>query len=117
QTRRIGATMTGFAVTITVVIVILVIAILLFGKLRTSLFFTVKTQENVIIERFGKFKKVAKPGLNFKMPLVETTSKPISLRGQEHEAMIESETKDGVVVTVPDAVLDVVEEDDVGDAD
>ena len=42
------------------------------------MFFTVKTQENVIVERFGKFKKVAKPGLNFKMPLVETISKPIS---------------------------------------
>ena len=108
--------MTGFAVTITVVIVILVIAILLFGKLRTSLFFTVKTQENVIIERFGKFKKVAKPGLNFKMPLVETTSKPISLRVQQLEVNIESKTKDNVFVTVPVAVQYVVEEDNVADA-
>ena len=108
--------MTGFAVTITVVIVILVIAILLFGKLRTSLFFTVKTQENVIVERFGKFKKVAKPGLNFKMPLVETTSKPISLRVQQREVNIESKTKDNVFVTVPVAVQYVVEEDNVADA-
>ena len=37
--------MSGVAVTIAVVIIILVIAVLLFGKLRTSMFFTVKTQE------------------------------------------------------------------------
>src|SRR5699024_859085 len=69
-----------------------------------------------IVERFGKFKKVAKPGLNFKMPLVETTSKPISLRVQQLEVNIESKTKDNVFVTVPVAVQYVVEEDNVADA-
>ncbi|MGC3022008.1 MULTISPECIES: SPFH domain-containing protein [unclassified Brevibacterium] len=108
--------MTGAAVFITVVIVIVVIAILLFGKLRTSMFFTVKTQENVVVERFGKFKKVARPGLNTKVPFIETTSKPISLRVQQLEVNIESKTKDNVFVTVPVAVQYVVEEDNVADA-
>ena len=81
--------MSGVAVAIAVVIIILVVAVLLFGKLRTSVFFTVKTQENVIVERFGKFKKVARPGLNTKVPLIETTSRPISLRVQQLEVNIE----------------------------
>ncbi len=75
-----------------------------------------KTQENVIVERFGKFKKVAKPGLNTKVPFIETTSRPISLRVQQLEVNIESKTKDNVFVTVPVAVQYVVEEDNVADA-
>lgn len=101
---------------IVIVVIVLILAVLLFGKLRTSMFFTVKTQENVVVERFGKFKKVAQPGLNFKMPLVETTSKPISLRVQQLEVNIESKTSDNVFVTVPVAVQYVVEEDNVTDA-
>jgi regulator of protease activity HflC (stomatin/prohibitin superfamily) len=108
--------MTGLVATFTIIIVILVIAVLLFGKLRTSMFFTVKTQENVIVERFGKFKKVARPGLNTKVPFIETTSRPISLRVQQLEVNIESKTKDNVFVTVPVAVQYVVEEDNVADA-
>ena len=108
--------MTGLVATFAIIIVILVIAVLLFGKLRTSMFFTVKTQENVIVERFGKFKKVAKPGLNTKVPFIETTSRPISLRVQQLEVNIESKTKDNVFVTVPVAVQYVVEEDNVADA-
>lgn len=101
---------------IAVVVIVVILGVLLFGKLRTSMFFTVKTQDNVIVERFGKFKKVAKPGLNFKMPLVETTSKPISLRVQQLEVNIESKTSDNVFVTVPVAVQYVVEEENVTDA-
>jgi hypothetical protein len=80
------------------------------------MFFTVKTQENVVVERFGKFKKVARPGLNTKVPFIETTSKPVSLRVQQLEVNIESKTKDNVFVTVPVAVQYVVEEDNVADA-
>ena len=54
---------------VVLIVVVIIVAALLFGGLRTSIFFTVKTQENVIVERFGKFKKVAKPGLNTKVPL------------------------------------------------
>lgn len=39
-------------------IFIVVIAVLLFGGLRTSIFFTVRTQEAVIVEHFGRFKSV-----------------------------------------------------------
>lgn len=107
----------GILVALGVVIVILiVVAALLFGGLRSSIFFTVHTQENVIVERFGKFKKVAKPGLNTKVPFIETTTKPISLRVQQLEVNIETKTKDNVFVMVPVAVQYLVSEDKVVDA-
>ncbi|MCL6422637.1 SPFH domain-containing protein [Brachybacterium sp. JHP9] len=100
-----------------VLLVILVIgAALLFGGLRTSMMFTVRTQENVIVERFGKFKRVAKPGLNFKTPFIDSLTRPISLRIQQLEVNIESKTKDNVFVTVPVAVQYVIQESQVVDA-
>ena len=95
---------------------IIALAALAFGGLRTSIFFTVKTQENVIVERFGKFKKVAKPGLNIKVPFVETTTRPISLRVRQLEVNIETKTKDNVFVTIPVAVQYVIGEENVVDA-
>ena len=101
---------------VVLIIAVIIVAALLFGGLRTSIFFTVKTQENVIVERFGKFKKVARPGLNTKAPFIETTTKPISLRVQQLGVDIESKTKDNVFVNVPVAVQYVVGEDNVVDA-
>ena len=107
----------GIGIAVVVIIVILIIlAALLFGGLRSSIFFTVRTQENVIVERFGKFKKVARPGLNTKVPFVETTTRPISLRVQQLEVNIETKTKDNVFVTIPVAVQYVVSEQSVVDA-
>ncbi|WP_349828316.1 SPFH domain-containing protein [Brevibacterium litoralis] len=109
--------------TVAVLVVVAVIVVgffillaLLFGGLRTSIFFTVKTQENVIVEHFGKFKKVATPGLNTKMPFVETTTKPISLRIQQLEVNIETKTKDNVFVSIPVAVQYQVDANRVADA-
>ncbi|WP_338750609.1 SPFH domain-containing protein [Janibacter alittae] len=97
-------------------LILVVLGTLVFGGLRTSIFFTVKTQENVIVERFGKFKKVATPGLNIKTPFVETTTKPISLRVRQLEVNIETKTKDNVFVTIPVAVQYVIGEENVVDA-
>lgn len=98
------------------VIFIIVIAVLLFGGLRTSIFFTVRTQEAVIVERFGRFKKVCNAGLNTKMPFIETTTKPVSLRVQQLEVNIETKTQDNVFVMVPVAVQYVVSPESVREA-
>ena len=47
---------------IVLIVILIIVGVMLFSGLRTSIFFTVKTQENVIVERFGKFKKVATTG-------------------------------------------------------
>ena len=101
---------------IVLIVILIIVGVMLFSGLRTSIFFTVKTQENVIVERFGKFKKVARPGLNTKTPFIETTTKPISLRVQQLGVEIESKTKDNVFVNVPVAVQYVVGEDSVVEA-
>ena len=98
------------------VIIIVVLLFLLFGGLRTSIFFTVKTQERVIVERFGKYRKVCEPGLNMKAPFVDTTTKPISLRVHQLEVNIETKTQDNVFVMVPVAVQYVIGENQVVDA-
>lgn len=105
--------MSGLIIAIIVGVVVL---FLLFGGLRTSIFFQVHTQENVIVERFSKFLRVAGPGLNVKAPFVDSLTKPISLRVQQLEVNIETKTKDNVFVTIPVAVQYVVDQHAVVDA-
>ena len=98
------------------IIFLVIVAALLFGGLRTSVLFTVHSREAVIVERFGKFRRVAHAGLNFKAPFIDNTTKPISLRVQQLEVNIESKTKDNVFVNVPVAVQFVIREEQVVDA-
>lgn len=107
--------MFGLGPIITIVIIVLLL-FLLFGGLRTSIFFQVHTQENVIVERFSKFLRVAGPGLNIKAPLIDSLTRPISLRVQQLEVNIETKTKDNVFVTIPVAVQYVVDQHAVVDA-
>src|SRR5699024_5153051 len=115
-----GGPMEGLVLFLVIAVVIIVgliiIAALLFGGLRTSLMFTVHSREAVIVERFGKFRRVAQAGLNFKAPFIDSTTRPISLRVQQLEVNIESKTKDNVFVTVPVAVQYVIKEEQVVDA-
>lgn len=68
-----------------------------------SSFFTVRTQTASIIESYGKFSRVAGPGLNFKIPFVET-ARSISLVTFQLDGKIETKTKDNVFVTLPVSV-------------
>ncbi len=102
--------------TLFLIVVGVIIVIGLLGKRWLAAFFVVRTQEMVVVERFGKFKRVAKPGLNFKVPLIDKISQPISLRIKQLEVNIESKTKDNVFVTVPVAVQYVIREEQVVDA-
>ncbi|MGO1422497.1 MAG: SPFH domain-containing protein [Brachybacterium sp.] len=112
--------MEGVIVVLVVIVGVLIlaaiVAALLFGGLRTSLMFTVHTQEAVIVERFGKFKRVAQAGLNFKTPFIDNTTRPVSLRVQQLEVNIESKTKDNVFVNVPVAVQYKIRDEQVVDA-
>src|ERR1700693_2323091 len=67
-------------------------------------FFTVEQQERAIIERFGKFVRVAGPGLQRKTPFVEKVSGRMSLQVEQLNADIETKTKDNVFVVVQLAI-------------
>lgn len=63
-------------------------------------FFTVKQKTAKIVERFGKFKKVAMPGLSFKVPFIDRIAGTVSTRVQTLVVEVETKTADDVIVTV-----------------
>jgi regulator of protease activity HflC (stomatin/prohibitin superfamily) len=67
-------------------------------------FFTVEQQERAIVERFGKFVRVAGPGLQTKSPFVERVAGRLSLQVEQLSAQIETKTRDNVFVEVKLAV-------------
>jgi regulator of protease activity HflC (stomatin/prohibitin superfamily) len=67
-------------------------------------FFTVEQQERAIVERFGKFVRVATPGLQTKTPFVERVAGRVSLQVEQLNSQIETKTKDNVFVVVKLAV-------------
>lgn len=63
-----------------------------------GLFFIVKQQTAVIVERFGRFHSVRRAGFQFKIPLVDRISGRVSLKVQQLDVVVETKTKDDVFV-------------------
>ncbi len=82
----------------TMIITILVILLLL------GMVFVVQQQTSYIIERFGKFHRVANPGLNFKIPFIDRIAKKVPLRIMQLDSVVETKTLDNVFVSVPVSV-------------
>jgi regulator of protease activity HflC (stomatin/prohibitin superfamily) len=79
----------GFAVFIFVLVVVF------------SSFFTVQTSQVAIVQRLGKFARVAGPGLNWKTPLIETVITRMSMKVQQFDVQVETKTQDNVFVQIP----------------
>ena len=62
--------------------------------------YTVSTYKAGVIERFGKFIGVAKPGLNFRMPFIDSVYE-VNLATLQLTGNIETKTKDNVFVELP----------------
>ena len=80
------------------------ITIFLLIYLMFMIFFTVEQQSNYIIERFGKFVRVAYPGLNVKIPIIEQIRGKVSLRIMQLNVEVETKTLDNVFVKIITAV-------------
>jgi regulator of protease activity HflC (stomatin/prohibitin superfamily) len=95
-----------------------VIAIFAFFVLSTILgsFFTVNTAQVAVITRFGKFLRVAEPGLNWKWPFIDSVAGRISLRVNQITLTMETKTKDNVFVTIPISVQNRVRPEKAYDA-
>ena len=76
----------------TYVIVFVIVLFLISG------IFVVKQQTSAIVERFGKFIAIRKPGLHFKIPLIDKISGRVSLRILQLDVIVETKTKDDVFV-------------------
>ena len=90
---------------------------LLFGLfILFSLFFTVKQQTAVSIERFGKLKSIRHSGLQLKIPVIDKIAARISLKIQQLDVIVETKTLDDVFVKIKVSVQFVVIKDKVYDA-
>jgi regulator of protease activity HflC (stomatin/prohibitin superfamily) len=79
-------------------------------------FFTVNTAQVAVITRFGKFLRVAEPGLNWKVPYFDSVAGVVSLRVNQISLTMETKTKDNVFVTIPISVQNRVRPEKVFDA-
>ena len=91
--------------------VALIVLILFLGS-----FFTVNTAEVAVITHFGEFKRVATPGLNWKLPFFDSVAGVVSLRVSQISLTMETKTKDNVFVTIPISVQNRVRPEKVYDA-
>jgi len=92
-----------------------VIALLVLMTVSGS-FFTIQTAHAGVIQRLGKFARVAAPGLNFKLPYIESLVARISLQVQQLDVKVETKTKDNVFVQIPIAVQYRVDPERIYDA-
>src|SRR5271170_1168182 len=64
-------------------------------------FFTVETAQVAIVQRLGKFARVAGPGLNWKTPYIEVVVRRMSMKVQQFDVQVETKTQDNVFVQIP----------------
>jgi regulator of protease activity HflC (stomatin/prohibitin superfamily) len=99
------------------VLILIVLAVVAIFVLVTILktMYTVRTYSAGVVERFGKFNRVARPGLQFLLPYCETV-RLIDLQVRQAVVNVETKTKDNVFVTIPVSVQYQVVEAKVFDA-
>ena len=85
----------GAEISFGIIIYIIIALMLLKGTI-----YMVKQQTAVVIERLGKFHKVSRPGLQFKIPLIDSIAGNINLRVRELPVEVETKTKDDVFVKI-----------------
>ena len=76
-------------------------ALLVLIIVLSKCFFTVHTKQAAVIEKFGKFERIAGPGLNFKIPFIEKVVYVEDLNMQLMDVPVMSKTQDDATVTVP----------------
>ncbi len=84
------------AVWISVLVLVVFVALLLLG----GSFFKVEQAQVALIERFGRFTRIARAGLNMKIPMVERKAGRLSLRVQQLNVRVETKTSDNVFVDI-----------------
>jgi regulator of protease activity HflC (stomatin/prohibitin superfamily) len=99
-----------------VFLVVLAVVGLVLLTLILGSFFTVRTAEVAVVTRFGKFLRVAEPGLNWKVPYIDAVSGIVSLRVNQINLTMETKTRDNVFVTIPLSVQNRVRPEKVVDA-
>ena len=95
-------------------IIYIIVGIFILSML--GLFFIVKQQTAVVVERFGKFQSVRGAGFQLKIPIVDRIAGRLSLKVQQLDVVVETKTKDDVFVKIKVSVQYVVIANKVYDA-
>ncbi len=82
---------------ITFVLIVLVV-FLFVGLVTGNLFYVVKQQHAVIIERLGKFHQIVGAGFHAKIPFVDRKAATVSLRTMKNGFNIDVKTEDNVTI-------------------
>src|SRR5580700_8812840 len=99
-----------------IVVMVICIVIVLFVIVTVfKTMYTVRTYTAGVVERFGKFNRVAQAGLHFLVPYCESVGF-IDLQVRQADVSVETKTKDNVFVTIPVSVQYQVVEEKVFDA-
>jgi regulator of protease activity HflC (stomatin/prohibitin superfamily) len=98
---------------------LLVVALVVFGiiVLVTVLktLYTVRTASAGVVERFGKFNRIVRPGLQMLLPYAERVF-IVDLQVKQAQFQVETKTKDNVFVQIPVSVQYQVLDDKIFDA-
>src|SRR5215469_1284138 len=78
----------------------LIVGIVLAVILLTGCFFMVEQAQVAMVERFGRFARIARAGLNMKIPLIERRAGRLSMRVQQLNVRVETKTSDNVFVDI-----------------
>ncbi|MDN0054932.1 SPFH domain-containing protein [Collinsella ihumii] len=79
-------------------ILIAVLVLLIISIATGNLFFVVKQQHAVIIERLGKFNRIVGAGFHAKIPLIDRKAATVSLRTMKNGFDIDVKTEDNVTI-------------------
>jgi regulator of protease activity HflC (stomatin/prohibitin superfamily) len=96
------------------IVLLVIVGVIVFILFNTLI--TVSQQTVGVIERLGKFVRVARAGLNIKIPFIETISGRMSLRVLQLDVPVETKTKDNVFVKVAVSVQYHVKNEAIYDA-
>ena len=83
-------------------VVVIIVAIVIFITILKTLY-TVRTATAGIVERFGKFNRIVRPGLHFLIPYAERVYF-VDLQVQQSQFSVETKTRDNVFVQIPVSV-------------
>jgi len=95
--------------------VFLLVVVVFFLVLIAKTYYTVRTATAGVVERFGKFDRITRPGLHFLIPFAERVYF-VDLQVRQAQFSVETKTRDNVFVNIPVSVQYAVLDDKIADA-
>src|ERR1700760_1932054 len=95
--------------------VLLLVVVVFFLVLIAKTYYTVRTATAGVVERFGKFDRITRPGAHFLFPFAERVYF-VDLMVKQAQFSVETKTRDNVFVQIPVSVQYQVLDDKIADA-